>query len=63
MKYNLILVFEFRITMYIFVTKVQNFYRITVGLKDFVERNGIEEYNGKLNKEDMKIFGGEIYHI
>lgn len=48
--------------MYIFVIKVQNFYRITAGLKDFVETNRTEEYNGKLNKEDMRICGGEINH-
>lgn len=39
--------------MYIFVIKVQNFYRITVGLKDLAETNRIEGFNRKLNKEDM----------
>lgn len=48
--------------MYIFVIKVQNFHRITVGFKDFVEMNRTEEYNRKLNKEEMGICGREIYH-
>lgn len=48
--------------MYIFVIKVQNFYRITVGLKDLAETNRIEGFNRKLNKEDIRIRGGEIYH-
>lgn len=49
--------------MYIFVIKVQNFYRITVGLNDFVEINRIEEHNRKLYKEDTRICGGKIYHM
>lgn len=49
--------------MYIFVIQVQNFYRITVGLKDSVETKRIEGFNRKLNK-DMRICrGGNVSYL